>query len=327
MARIRVAVTATVLVALLGLFPAVAVGQDGGKEGVQLRAQHIILSTNQDQVVVVEIWNLQNSGSSAGDLEVVLPAGAGDFLPEGDLAAANPAMTARGYKAAGLVKPGESTAVFSYKMSVDQAGTSWARAIPYPVQQSFVLVEEGSLDLDPGNLQAMGVMEFDGRRFARSQIPNLLPGAELKFTVKPGSGKAAAPAGGGQAGGEDHEAEGHVIRTSFHGGNANVQLWMRVTGSAGHGGMLGAFFVTVLAVLVIYALVKLAALWRLRREAIERASLDPRQLAREKQLLIRQIADLDRRHARGEMEEESYLRTREQYKRRLVDIMLQMKEM
>ena len=299
---------------------------------VRVKLQHLVLTASGERLAVLEMWNVENQGPRPADLQVTLPEGADDVvMREGsqDLPV-DFKPSANGFRLAGWVQPGERVVTFAYTLPGGRdAGFRWARAVPYPVRELVVVVEDGRLEVRSDRLQALGSTELAGRRFKLFGASDLQPGAEVAFDVLPAPASGQGAGGeAGSAGAAGHPDGEHVISTSFHGGNANVRLWQRTTGLSGHGGLLGIFLASALGVAVLCGGVRLAARRRARNGAPRTSAADPARqaaLQEERQQLIRQIAELDRRRAAGAIEEAAYVESREQLKRRLVEVMRQLR--
>lgn len=310
---------------------AVAAAAQAPPGGMHVKLQHVVLTAVGERLAVLEMWNVENQGPRPADLQVTLPEGAGDVVVrEGseDLPV-DFKPTTEGFRLPGWVEPGERVVSLAYTLPLNPgAGIRWGRAVRYPVQQLVVVVEDGRLEVRSDRLQALGSTELGGRRFKLFGASDLQPGAEVAFDVLP------APASGQGAGGEADNAGAavhpdgeHVITTSFHGGNANVRLWQRTTGLAGHGGLLGIFLASALGVAVLCGGVKLAGRHRARNAEARTGVADAARqaaLQEERQQLIRQIAELDGGRAAGTIDEATYSESRELLKRRLVEVMRQL---
>lgn len=296
--------------------------------GIRIKLQHVVLTAMGERLAVLEMWNVENRGTRPADLQVTLPAGAGDIVVrEGseDLPV-DFKPTTKGFRLPGRVEPGERVVSFAYTLALDEgAGLRWVRALPYPVRELVVVVEDGRLEVRPGSLQALGSTELGGRKFRLFGATDLQPGVEVAFEVMPAAGAGQdAHSEAENAGAAGHPDGETVITTSFHGGNANVQLWQRTTGLSGHGGLFGIFLASVFGVAVLYGGIKLAANRRARNGPVYAGVADAGQqaaLEEQKRQLIRQIAELDRRRAARAIDEASYIESREQLKRRLVEVM------
>lgn len=295
-----------------GVPPAAAAVQSA--PGVmRVKLQHVVLTAAGDRLAVLEMWNVENQGPRPADLQVTVPEGAGDVV-----------VRERS------IQPGERVVTFAYTLPGGRdAGFRWARAIPYPVRELVVVVEDGRLEVRSERLQALGSAELGGRHFKLFGASDLQPGAEVAFDVLPAPASGQGAGGeAGNAGAAGHPDGEHVITTSFHGGNANVRLWQRTTGLSGHGGLLGIFLASALGVAVLCGGVRLAARRRARNGAARTSAADAARhaaLQEERQQLIRQIAELDRRRAAGAIEETAYIESREQLKGRLVEVMRQLR--
>lgn len=311
---------------------AVAAAAQAPPGGMHVKLQHVVLTAVGERLAVLEMWNVENQGPRPADLQVTLPEGAGDVVVrEGsDELPVDFKPTTGGFRLPGWVEPGERLVSFAYTLPLNPgAGLRWDRAVPYPVRELVVVVEDGKLEVRSGRLQALGSTELGGRRFKLFGASDLHPGTEVAFDVMPAAASGqGARSEAGTAGAAGHPDEEHVITTSFHGGNANVRLWQRTTGLSGHGGLLGIFLASVFGVAVLYGGVKLAATHRARNGAVRTDVADAARqaaLQEEKQQLVRQIAELDRRRAAGAIDEATYSESRERLKRRLVEVMRQLR--
>jgi len=310
---------------------AASAAAQGPSSGVSVKLQHVVLTATDERLAVLEMWNVENPGCRPADLEVSLPAGAADLLVR-EGSKERPVdfkRTATGFRLPGWVESGERLVSFSYTLALNE-GTAlqWARAASYPIQEFVVVVEEGKLELRPGSLRVLGSTELAGRAFKLFGATELKPGDRVAFDVLPAAANRQVSGGDAADAGAEAHPEEHVITTSFHGGNANVELWRRATGLRGHGGLFGVFLMSVFGVVALYGGLKLAARRRARSEAPSPEVSDAgRQSAlhEEQQRLIRQIADLDRRRAAGAVDEASYADSREKLKRRLVEVMRQLR--
>ena len=309
----------------------VSAAAQGPSSGVSVKLQHVVLTATGERLAVLEMWNMENPGSHPADLEVTLPAGAADLVVR-EGSKERPVefkRTATGFRLPDWVEPGERLVSFSYTLALkDGTALRWARTAAYPVEELVVVVEDGKLEVLPGSLRALGSTELAGRRFRLFGATGLKPGDRVAFDVSPvAPAGQAAEGGGANAEGAAHPEE-QVITTSLHGGNANVELWQRTTGLRGHGGLFGVFLMSVFGVAAPYGGLKLAARRRAHSEAPSPGVSDTGRraaLQEEKQRLIRQIADLDRRRAAGAIDEASYTESRERLKRRLVEVTRQLR--
>ncbi len=348
-AALRLAVAGWVVAAALGWRAmAAAAGTEGAAapDGVRVKLQHVVLTATGERLAVLEVWNVENTGARPADLDVPLPVPAADLVVrdgfEGRVVPFE--TTAKGFRVSGWMEPGEQVVSFAYTLKLEHTlkldespVLRWARPVPYPVRELVVMVEDGKLDLRSAGLEELGTAQLGDRKFHLFGATDLKPGAEVTFDVVPVAG-GVVPAGGGapiardETGqtGQAGSPQEHVITTSFHGGNANVQLWQRSTGLSGHGGLFGIFLLSVLAVVVLYGGFKLVAAGRTRKGVLTTAQgvvcaaadADLQAATQEEiQQLIRQIADLDRRRAAGALEEAVYAESRAKLKRRLVEAM------
>lgn len=337
----RLALAGWVVAAAVG-WRAMAVGAESAAapapDGLRVKLQHIVVTATEGRLAVLEVWDVEKTGAGPADLDVPLPVpAAGVVVRDGFEGRAVPfEMTAWGFRLPRWIEPGERVLSFSYAMKPDSHGVlRWARAVPYPVGELVVLVEDGKLDLRSQGLVERGTAQLGDRMFHLFGATELKPGAEVTFDVVSVRGGVAPVAGGasiarGEAGqiGQPGSPQEHVITTSFHGGNANVRLWQRSTGLSGHGGLFGIFLLSVLAVAVFYAGYRRVAAGRTRKRVVCAAAAHAdlqAAMQEEIQQLIRQIADLDRRRDAGAIEEAAYAESRERLKRRLVEAMRQLR--
>lgn len=310
--------------------------------GVQIKLAHLVLAKDQQgRLRVLEMIEVANNGDKRVEiLEFPLPAGAKDIeimMPEGIKVEPKDGVLSVPVP----VDPkGTGQVVFSLSLDAPDAAYTLVQKFSYPAEFVSILTEKGVevIGMLNRDLQDLGEAQAQDRTLRQWGRENLAAGDELKVNIQ--FGEAAAPAGGttsGQGSGSGQtsgSSEKGLLNKRFHGGENNVMIWQRFTGASGHGGLIGIIFIGLVLiglpiVGIKYYRTKVNPVKPILAAAVEQTA--PEELAdrlgKEKAYLVRQIAELDRRHKAGEIAEEEYGHKRSEYKKRLVKVAAKLKEL
>lgn len=321
--------------------------------GVEVGAEHMILSLDGGHVQVLHMLNFRNStGGVVSEAPVTLPAGFAGLEVEAKGARGEAAAVeqyADGFKVAQL-GAGETSVVATYSFPWREEGVKLPRQAQYPTDILFFLFRQNQLA--PNNpaagFQEDGPVEMGDYVFGQYSRRGIVPGDDLTVTLvrgaeipmasgqpADGSGQAAAPGRGLT-----------LLNQGFHGGAANVRLWQRVTGVPGHGGLAGAIILVAMVVVLAYLAWELWRGYRRRRVAIPavggtlaagmsapRAAgasglkhEERQRLEQLKEALIKEVAGLDLEFRAGRLGEAAHRNLRGEAKRKLMEVTLALRD-
>ncbi|MCS6802069.1 MAG: carboxypeptidase-like regulatory domain-containing protein [Chloroflexota bacterium] len=205
------------------------------------------------------------------------------------------ARTMNGFADTLPVKPGQTTVVFQYLVDYVDNGILFTLPVYHPTQELSLLLAEGDWTLIADGARPSGTVEQGGQRFRSYTATNLVPGQELRAVIQ-GQGLTSQALG-------------------------NQPLFTMAVGSA--------------ILLVTIAAVAVPLLRRRSRRGLSspsprkpppQASVSPQPAlptaaeprAEEREALLAALADLDDRHAAGEISDEEWARLRSAKKEALV---------
>lgn len=315
--------------------------------GIQIKLAHLVLAKDQEgKLRVLEMIEVANNGDKRVEsLEFPLPAGAKDvqIMAPGGLKteAKNGVLSIP----VALDPKGTGQAVFTLSLDAPEGSYTLAQKFSYPVEFVSVLTEKGVevIGMLNRDLMDMGEAQGPGRTLRQWGRENMAAGDELKVNIQFGDATAPAPgtttppgttsgqeSGSGQTSGSSDKG---LLNKRFHGGDSNVMIWQRFTGASGHGGMIGIIFIGIIliglpVVGLKYYRTRINPVKPILAAAVEQTAPEElsERLSKEKSDLVRQIAELDRRHQTGEIAEEEYGHKRSEYKKRLVKVAAKLKE-
>jgi hypothetical protein len=297
-------------------------GSNGPSPDVRVEFEHLRLSRLEDGVGVYQVVRLLNGGDTGiEEYSVTLPNGAADLQLGEGLSAVKVAVGETGFTVQSTLGAGEEVLLkFSYRLPASDYPLELTKEILYDTDILLVLVDEADgLDVTGEGIKDTGFFEMGQKRFRTFQALGLSAGETLTLSIEPGGGSGAV----------EEDALPNFLNKTFHGGNANVRIWKRVTGTPGHWGMPGIIAIGLVLLVLLWFVVRVV---RARLLVAEMAEVDPYrgrdpgELLLEKERLIEEIARLDQNYEAGRIEKEKYLRIREKLKRRLVRIMLAIKD-
>lgn len=316
-----------ILLAALAVLPAAATAESP----VAVAVEHVILSRQGDDLTVFQIISLRNGGGEpVPELQVSLPPGYADLTVMKGTAPDEVVPGETGFvDTSGLAAGATKEMVFLYRVPLTGLNGILRKDVHYRTELLYFLVEEGeALSLAEERLSDYGPVNLDGRKFYQYGAENLPAGTELAVRLReaaPGPGSRGTAAPGTAAGPSD------LLNASFHGGEANVRLWMRMTGTPGHAGLLGVgLFLVVIGAGAVVAFKVGDNRRRARREA-RVADLRRRVVAleEERQELMRRLVDLelaaDRSRETGV--DEPPAGDRQELKERLVNVTMELRRL
>lgn len=296
-------------------------------------AGHMRLRLDGRLLSVEEIYQMTNSGGTKAErVEFALPASYTGLTLLSGVAEGDVVVTGSGFYDKRGLEPGETrTYRFSYSREIPGEGLAVRWRALYPTDVLVVLAPEKGLAVSGPGLTDGGPAEVGAENYRQYTAHELPAGAELEFKVALGETTGSAPL--------------PLLNKSFHGGNANVMLWKRFTGSPGHGGATGVVLFIGLLSAGIWLSTALAKRRATSRREVEvqrrggpgravpgragRTATPPDQetLLSRKTEMARRIAELDRRYGAGEVPEETYTRLRSGYKSQLAEVVLALKRL
>jgi len=196
---------------------------------------------------------------------------------------------------------------FSYYLNREDLEQGVSKKVTYRTMALDLLIETVTgLELIEGGFTHVGEMTISDRSYADYRAQELSAGQvlTLRFTSD------------------------DVITTSFHGGTANVKLWMRLTGRPDHAGLAGVLIFALIVVVVVWVGV---AVYRNRRRArLEQAREQVREkvkaLTAKRDALMSELLELEKKREAGELGDEDYRRLREELRAKLVDVTVELKK-
>jgi len=316
-------------------------------ENLEIEIDHLRLRLKEPGVIdILEVVRFSTTPNIPDKITISLPEGYSDFSLleglEGETFAEGDGQFS------GRLEPGPGGILqvkFSYLLPLGDFPQEFSRKVGFNTHSILVLIEgDTGLGLTGSGFEFTGVVDMGGRKFYAYQHGPIEAGGNFGFDLKPlaelmpGGTTAtetppAADSEGQVAGSGDRELSQPLLNQGFHRGNANVRVWMRLTGTPGHWGTPGIVAMGLVLAALVWVGVRLV-----RRKGEQVSSADEGQgteglserdtedLTREKDRLLHQLADLDRKYDAGELEKEPYLSLRNKYKQELVAVMKELKE-
>lgn len=319
--------------------------------GVFAELTNLILGRADDQLKVFHLVKLVNNrADAASNVHIpLLPGFANVNLIRPESGAAK--VEGDGVTISRAIAPagGVDTLILTYDVPLPAQGYSAALKVAVPTSMTLIMADSTQLEMPEiqnTQLFSAGTTDVEGKMFLQFVRPRIPAGTDLKLNVAKATGLGLPEAGAGMAqpypeiaGEKLTNAKAPLLNKAFHGGTANVMLWQRYTGYPGHGGLFGA--VIILSGLGGAALGG-ARLYFLRyqmREAARRRmaagqtgpslsqlEMEERvRMEKERRVLVRRIAELDRSLAAGTLTPDEHRRQRSLYKRHLVRVMQSLK--
>ncbi|MFZ5827823.1 MAG: hypothetical protein ACOY94_26255 [Bacillota bacterium] len=270
---------------------------------------HVAISRNGDGLAVAYMATVVNSGTGPSpEFVIPIPAEATNF----ELLEGAAKVTRNGEQVmvpGGIAAGGSSSIGFRYMLPAGITEVHYPD-IP-PADMAMLLVDEATLTMTtvgPG-LSDKGVVVLGPKAYRQFIVTRPAPGMNLSVQLKlegnPANAEAAINAAGRLPAGapvDQAPAESRLLNQSFHGGNANVMLWQRMTGSTGHGGLMGLLLMGLLLLGLVLGAVFLLARRRQAAAAVHappvstrgRATREAASLQKRKAQLARRIAEIDR---------------------------------
>ena len=300
---------ALLLIVGLSLSSATALAQDEGEvrvDEVIIATEHVALRQAEDgrikavhmvqfavpegveQVIIDPLAGFQDASFPADITEYVLEVREEDILVE-------------------VPHAGMWPVAFSYYLDREDLERGISKKVTYRTLALDLLLEASAgLDLVEGVFTRVGEMTISDRNYADYRAEELSAGEVLtiRFTAD------------------------DVITTSFHGGTANVKLWMRMTGRPDHGGLAGILIFGLVVVVAAWAGV---AVYRNRRRARQEQAREQirekeKALTAKREALMSKLVELERKREAGELGDADYRRLREELRSKLVDVTVELKK-
>lgn len=221
----------------------------------------------------------------------------------------------------GTVPAGQTSYGFEYVLPPGAPHFVLVQKSRYLTRGTYVLVPPSGLEVRGENVEDRGVVDWGGqnmRVYAAGPVP---PGGETLFAVTRGTGT------GGGAG--KTRARGYLSRNqpvSFH-NPGHIRLWYQ---SPFRGLDAHLFLAIVFGAPLAAAGIHFARRWK--KTAVVPATgqtadeqLFQRLRIRER-ILLAKLVELERKHGAERLAEEEYARLREAYRRKLVQVKLQLRE-
>lgn len=329
-------IIAMVLTIMLG----VAQADSGLPPDLHAEVSHVAVSRSGDGVAVAYMSTVINSGKDpSAAFSIPIPAAATKFeLLEG---AAKVTRSGEQVVVPAGIAPGGSSAV-GFRYTLPDGITELHYPDIPPADMAMLLIDEATLTLTttgPG-LSEKGLVVLGQQAYRQYIVSRPAPGMNLTVQLKLEGNPANAAAAIADAqklppGAPVDRAEGPLLNQTFHGGNANVMLWQRMTGSTGHGGLAGLLLIGLLLLALVLGAIFLLAR---RRQATSaafapmppastrgRAPAEAVSLQKQKAQLARRIAEIDRTPAderTPELDDE-----RESVKQQLVEVILRLRRL
>lgn len=250
-------------------------GGSGDASGIKIEVGHLVMKFGDgDTVWVSDVTRLVRGSSkdgpgAVGDVLVPVFPGYSDLTPQAGIDAGAMVQEKDVLRVpAVFAEDGSMQVVFSYTLSKQALSAGLTRKVLYPTDQLLFLTEPGIL-LSSEALEGGGAMDATGSAFREYHAENLKAGSQFQVSASFLGGAAGGDSGAGgvQEGSGDREAANQedrpvqggqgqqplrLIKTAFHGGSANVMLWMRLTGSPNHGGLPGIVAIGLVLGLLIF---------------------------------------------------------------------------
>lgn len=321
-------------------------------EGLKVEFSHLVLTGRQGAVGVLQLVKLVNSGQKAtGPVEVGLPKGYKNLEFLQGVTADKAAQGEAGFVDNAGVDAGQNkVVVLRYDVPATAQSLTFSERVLYPTDSIDILADVSNITMVPTlnpDYVDQGTADMNGkviRRFTREKVG---AGTDLKVNLQLAPDTTAPKptplqdnpqaAQSGDAG----SREPKLLNKTFHGGNANVMLWQRMTGSPSHGGVIGILGYAL--VLIIPIVLGVALYRRMKNPApvqsraqvaaggtgavVAAAAGELSKLLKEKTIVVKKIAELDLKRQSGEVSEEDYVDKRGRLKKRLIQVMNRIKEL
>lgn len=308
--------------------------------GVNSDFTHLNFSVKDGRLKVFHLVKLKNTGSTkSGPVEIYLPKGYQDLKFSGDeegALAKETKLEAESLRDPRGLEPGaERGYTMTYDLPMPAEGLALPLKINHPTKMVLILADQATVQMLPlqnREFRSEGSAQWGQKTFDQFNSSDLTAGTVLTMTLGPAvPGTGAAPSHGGT----DPEATKGTIallNQAFHGGASNMMLWQRMTGNAGHGGLVGMSIILTVLALLIFGIGRTVYFRYLVNRGIdpstgERPAETVEKLQKEKKIYIKKIADLDRSLQSGRISSEEHNERRSAYKRRLVKVMARLKEL
>lgn len=281
-------------------------------DGLHAEVAHVALTQDGKAFSVVQMVDIVNSSKEPSpELRIPLPTGAANF---GAMDGTASLQGSQVVIAAGIA-PGEKRQVgFEYTLPAGATTELTLTDIP-PADLTYLLIDEAALSLDPvlvgKGFNDLGLAVINQVAYHQYEVTRP-PGAPVTIKVNAGGNPTNAaqaiaresknPSSAATGGAGDPK----LLNGSFHGGSANVMLWQRMTGSSGHGGLVG---ISVLGLVLAGAVGLVATVIRRHSQAMlarthapaaraeNAGEQDLDELFRQKKVLAQRIVEIDRKAA------------------------------
>lgn len=254
---------------------------------IRADAYHLIINAHGPAMDVMEILSLRNEGdrtivgANGASLRIPLPVGFSGLEAESAVSS-----TSEGLACQWPFPPGEARLRFQYKLP---EGKAFTHVIPYPTAMVSVLVHPPELSVESGSLQVQGPVDFGEQRFLHLTGVNLPAGKVIDFRVT-GMGTLTAQSPQASGNGRREALKWTLLALAAATGGAAVFFRPKRRRQDG-GGAVGP------------------------RPSRPRASADGgNRLEEQREKVLGQIATLDDDREAGRMDEETYLKRRDELK-------------